>query len=173
MLPANFKLTRRFDKSIVDDFDGSGDCKCESSLVLRSTEIFPVFSDLFFLVLWIDGFSRDQHTVLSFDLRKAIWPLSCYLTTINALVPILGICTANHCIPRKELFSQKSSFFLKKVPFFSKKCVFSHFSLHILVGRIHFLEEFPRFSFYTKENRSTTCRLCEKCPGFRTKKLYF
>ena len=48
MLPANFKLTRRFGKSFTDDFVESGDCKRESSLVLRSAEIFPGFLDLFF-----------------------------------------------------------------------------------------------------------------------------
>ena len=35
------KLRCCFDKSFADDLVESGYCKCESSLVLRSTEIFP------------------------------------------------------------------------------------------------------------------------------------
>jgi hypothetical protein len=34
------------DKSFVDDSDGTGYCTCESRLVLRSTEIKPLFRDL-------------------------------------------------------------------------------------------------------------------------------
>ena len=58
MLPANFKLTHRLGKSFTDDLVESGDCKRESSLVLRSAEIFPGFLDLFFPVIFkISGFS--------------------------------------------------------------------------------------------------------------------
>ena len=32
-----------FDKSIVDDFVASSYCKCESILVIRSTEVFAAF----------------------------------------------------------------------------------------------------------------------------------
>ena len=35
------------DKSLVDDLTGTGYCKYESRLVLRSTEIQPLFYDLF------------------------------------------------------------------------------------------------------------------------------
>ena len=35
------------DKSLVDDLIGTGYCKYESRLVLRSTEIQPLFYDLF------------------------------------------------------------------------------------------------------------------------------
>jgi hypothetical protein len=35
------------DKSLADDLNGTGYCTCESSLVLRSTEIHPAFYDLF------------------------------------------------------------------------------------------------------------------------------
>ena len=35
------------DKSLVDDLIGTGYCKYESRLVLRSTEIQPSFYDLF------------------------------------------------------------------------------------------------------------------------------
>ena len=35
------------DKSFVDDSDGTGYCKCESRLVLRSTEIKPLSLDLY------------------------------------------------------------------------------------------------------------------------------
>ena len=41
----NFDYHR--DKSLVDDLNGTGYCKYESRLVLRSTEIHPGFYDLF------------------------------------------------------------------------------------------------------------------------------
>jgi len=39
------------DKSLVDDLTGTGYCKYESRLVLRSTEIQPLFYDLSFILL--------------------------------------------------------------------------------------------------------------------------
>ena len=42
-MQAHHNSNRDGDKSIVDDFFASGYCKCESNLVLRSTEVFAVF----------------------------------------------------------------------------------------------------------------------------------
>ena len=41
--PANYNTRYGNDKSIVDDFVASSYCKCESNLVLRSTEVFAAF----------------------------------------------------------------------------------------------------------------------------------
>ena len=46
------KLRCCSDKSFADDLVESGYCKCESSLVLRSTEVFPVFL-WFVLPCWL------------------------------------------------------------------------------------------------------------------------
>ena len=46
-LPVNRNFERRRGKSFVDDLTGTGYCKCESRLVLRSTEVQPLFYDLF------------------------------------------------------------------------------------------------------------------------------
>ena len=41
--PTNHKLIFAVDKSFADDLVVSGYCKCESILVIRSTEVFAVF----------------------------------------------------------------------------------------------------------------------------------
>ena len=41
--PGNHNSSLGFDKSIVDDFVASSYCKCESILVIRSTEVFAAF----------------------------------------------------------------------------------------------------------------------------------
>ena len=46
-LVASSNFDYHHDKSLVDDLIGTGYCKYESRLVLRSTEIHPCFYDLF------------------------------------------------------------------------------------------------------------------------------
>ena len=43
VFPGNHNSNLGSDKSIVDDFVASSYCKCESILVIRSTEVFAAF----------------------------------------------------------------------------------------------------------------------------------